>query len=154
MMKVKYVIALLTILATGAFAQNNDSNSYIIPTETDQQLFYYLIEKYQNQAGDQNLLLIYSPLIKGRVGILNVPINKDYTIETEINIPKPEIIHEDIENRLQILKEIVEYQKVITSAKQELIKLKQERDLIQKKLELMKSILYQKKKVKLNRIDK
>jgi hypothetical protein len=154
-MKKMYMIIVLLVCCGNGWSQTDSVKtdcSFIIPSEVDQEIIYYLIQKYQTpEEREQNVMFFYPSAVKGRAGIINVPL-----LMAEED--QPETIMDDMDNtieeRLNLLKEIAEFHKAINTATQELEKLKQERDLILKKLQLMKSLLNNRKTTKLSRIEK
>ena len=153
-MKTTYSILYSLLLSTVCRAQiaNNDNWSYLVvtPTKFEQKLLDSMIKNYQIHNNKNQFVFFCWRPIEEDLGTINISSDNSKRIQStdKIKIGWDET-YNYLERRQKLLGEIVEYHEAIKKAKQELTKLKKERDIIIKKLNLMKNKM---KKASLNRI--
>lgn len=151
-MKTTYSLLLILLLATACWAQKNSMDNWNYIIVTPMEFKQKLIESMNKVDNDTQMMLFCWRPLKSAVMVNELP-NYSKKIDRYADRIKIERIDNSdyFKMKIEMIKEIVECQKAIEKSKLELEELKKERDIIIKKLNLMRSFLLKKKKVKLNR---
>ena len=139
------------IISINCWAQkpNKHNFRYALPTLKNDQSFQV------NKSNNLNSNIVFLPWkqIDGSFGLLPVIVMENkHDIHNDTPTEYNEF-HNILEKRLKLLREILEFHQAIKQAKSDLQKLKQERERVVKKMNLIKTILLKKNKMQLNRLE-
>jgi len=156
-MKATYSFLLVLLIATLCRAQMNEANwdfVLVTPTQVEQQLLNSMFEKYQHNSNPNEFIFLCWRPIEEDLGTVFISSENPKRIEQpELNIVEKDETYHYLEARQKLLGEIVQYHESIKKAELELELLIKERDLINQRLNYLKSLLPKNNKVRINRLE-
>ncbi|MBN2012891.1 hypothetical protein JW960_26410 [candidate division KSB1 bacterium] len=151
-------IALLLLCHSMAWASPDASNSFRLAVPDQQQqdnsLLNYFAQQFGLDQSFENIIFIPWRQIDGTDGVLPVLILEKPDPQVNLMRQDQQQLLDDFKKRMEAIDEIQSYHEAIVQSQEELMLLKKERDAILKRLEYLKTLLENKGKTRLDRMER